>query len=745
MSAPSNRSWLRSFMKPLMPVFREVLAMSFFVNVLALAVPAFTMQVYDRVVYHAGISTLQGLALGMLFVLAFDYVLRQSRSRIMQRVALRVDVIVGKQIFDKFMSLPMKTLESKPGAHWQSLFRDVDIVRNTLSGASAILMADLPFAILFLGVIFVIAPAIAWVLLILLPIFVVVAWRSASVMSEANREERETTQSRDGLIAEIIAGRTTIKALSLDRAMRPIWEQKHADNIQRSILRGGKSDTFTNLGGTLTMLTTICMTSIGAIAIIDQRLTMGGLIATNMLSGRLIGPLNQLVQQWRTYASFRQAVERLGQMFNEPSERIESEIKLDKPRGEISVENATFSYTEGAAPVVDNVTLRIEQGGVNALVGRNGSGKTTLLKILQGLYLPTSGRVLLDGADISQFSRSELATWIGYVPQENVLFAGSVRDNIAHRMPDATDEEIVRAAKAAGIHQFIIDLPDGYASEIGEAGQRLSGGQRQRISIARALVGEPPVLLLDEPSSSLDRQAEHDLRKTLEEIGKTCTVVIVTHSPILLSACRDLAALDRGRVALAGPASEILPRLFGGGTRAAAQQQQDAAAGTGTPDTADKSAGPAIAATPATPQIEKSKGRPPVVKNAAGQAQLRPRVAEQPHKSVEPSPLLQAITQPKSPADEAESPARQNQAPVTEPRDQSDEHHPVRDPGTKPVLQVAPAARADLPPADNDDDTTARSDRLSSRPQLTVKQGGKKATGTNGMPTRRIEHDIEDD
>ena len=657
--------------------------MSFFVNVLALAVPAFTMQVYDRVVYHAGISTLQGLALGMLFVLAFDYVLRQSRSRIMQRVALRVDVIVGKQIFDKFMSLPMKTLESKPGAHWQSLFRDVDIVRNTLSGASAILMADLPFAILFLGVIFVIAPAIAWVLLILLPIFVIVAWRSASVMSEANRDERETTQSRDGLIAEIIAGRTTIKALSLDRAMRPIWEQKHAENIERSILRGGKSDTFTNLGGTLTMLTTLCMTSIGAIAIIDQRLTMGGLIATNMLSGRLIGPLNQLVQQWRTYASFRQAVERLGQMFNEPSERIESEIKLEKPRGEISVENATFSYTEGAAPVVDNVTLRIEQGGVNALVGRNGSGKTTLLKILQGLYLPTSGRVLLDGADISQFSRSELATWIGYVPQENVLFAGSVRDNIAHRMPDATDEEIVRAAKAAGIHQFIIDMPDGYASEIGEAGQRLSGGQRQRISIARALVGEPPVLLLDEPSSSLDRQAEHDLRKTLEEIGKSCTVVIVTHSPILLSACRDLAALDRGRVALAGPANEILPRLFGGGARAAAQQQQDGAAESSTQNTVGRPTKPAVAEAAAMPQIDKSKGRPPVVKSAAEQPQFRPRVSERSRKSVEPSPLLQAITPPESPADEAESPVREEQEPVTETRDQTDAHSPAHDPSRR--------------------------------------------------------------
>ncbi|MBL6945399.1 MAG: ATP-binding cassette domain-containing protein [Rhodospirillales bacterium] len=654
MSGNSNRSWLRSFLKPIKPVFREVLAMSFFVNILALAVPVFTLQVYDRVVFHAGISTLQGLILGMMIVLAFDYILRQSRSRIMQRVALRVDVEVGQRVFQKFTSLPLKTLETQTGAHWQSLFRDVDIVRNTLSGASAILMADLPFAILFLGVIFVVAPAIAWVLLVLLPLFVFIAWRSASVMSGANSEERETSQSRDSLIAEMIAGRTTIKALALDRAMRPQWEEKHADNIERAITRGGKADTFSNLGATLTTLTTICMTSIGAIAIIDQRLTMGGLIATNMLSGRLIGPLNQLVSQWRTYSSFKQAVERLGNFFDETSERQESEVKLEKPRGEIAAEMASFSYTEEGASVVDNVSIKIEQGGVTALVGRNGSGKTTLLKLLMGLYLPSSGRILLDGADISQFSRPELAAWMGYVPQQSVLFAGTIRDNIAHRVPEASDDEIVIAAKAAGIHEFIIDQPDGYASDIGEAGQRLSGGQRQRIAIARALVGDPPVLLLDEPSSSLDRQAEIDLRKTLEELSKRHTVIVVTHSPILLAVCRDLVALDRGRVALAGPASDILPRLFGAGAKPMARPAED-----GEQKPAEK-ASDKPAEKPAEKAPEK-KAEPKKSRKAAARKPKKDDEAATPlvsavptagpdadEKRVEPSPLLKAIETPQA-------------------------------------------------------------------------------------------------
>ncbi len=580
--------------------------MSAFINILALAVPVFTLQVYDRVIGSGSISTLQGLIVGMGLVLVFDYVLRMSRSRIMQTIALRVDVMVGRRLFEKVMSLPLQELENHESAHWNSLFRDVDAVRNTLSGASAVLVADLPFAIFFLGLIFVIATPIAWVLLIIVPIFMLVAWRSGKVISSANKEEQSTGASRDSLIGEMIAGRTTIKALALDGAMRPMWEQKHAENIEQSIIRGGISDRYSNLGASLTMLTSICLTTVGALAIINQELTIGALIATNMLSGKLLGPLNQLVAQWRGFTGFFQAVDRLGVIFNTTSERLVSEVSLERPNGEIVIENVNFSYYEGGIPVVNGVDLKITAAGMHALVGRNGSGKTTLLKLIQGLYVPSSGRVLLDGADISQFTRAEMAGWMGYVPQEPILFAGTVRDNIVNRKPDATDEEVLKAARESGVHQFIIDLPDGYATEIGEAGRRLSGGQRQRISIARALVGDPPVVLLDEPSSSLDRQAEQELRKTLVEIAKDRTIMVVTHSPILLSACDYLAALDKGRVALAGPAKDILPRLFG--TAPKTQQKKPS----GRPGQAG-------------PQPGQQKPRPPARMQAPAPKQAQPK------------------------------------------------------------------------------------------------------------------------
>ena len=589
--------------------------MSAFVNLMALATPVFTMQVYDRVVGTGGLSTLWGLVIGMTLVVLFDLSLKQARSRIMQTVALRVDVIVGRYLFDKLMSLPLDVLEAKPASYWQALFRDVDTIRNTLSGASAILLCDLPFVIMFIVLISVIATPIAWVLLVILPLFMLVAWRSSGVMSQANAAERESTQGRDALIAELIQGRTTIKALALDRSMRPLWEETHANNIAQSMYRGSKTDFYTNCSQSLTMATTIFMTSVGAYQIVNQNMTMGSLIAANMLSGRILGPLNQLVGQWRAFNSFKQSVDRLGEVFSTISDRTESEVKLEKPRGEIQVENLTFAYAEGNKPVVDSVTVNIHAGGVHALVGRNGSGKTTLLKMIQGLYAPTNGRVLLDGADIAQFTRAELATWMGYVPQETVLFAGTVRDNIVHRFPDASDEKIIEAATQAGVHHFIIDLPDGYASDIGEAGQRLSGGQRQRIAIARALLGDPAVLLLDEPSASLDRQAEQELRKTLVEIGKTRTVVIVTHSPILLAACDDLVALDKGKVALAGPSREILPKLFG---------QQPMAKGAAPPEAA---AAPTNAPQkPAPPRLKGSGEAAPKVEPQAAPPQQPPRM-----------------------------------------------------------------------------------------------------------------------
>lgn len=233
------------------------------------------------------------------------------------------------------------------------------------------------------------------------------------------------------------------------------------------------------------------------------------------------------------------------------------------PAGEVALEDAGFTYDDPERPALEGIRLRVAAGGLHAVVGPNGSGKTTLLKLIAGLYKPTEGRVLLDGADLRQFTRRQLARWVSYVPQEPALFAGSVRANITMGHGEVDDDRVLEAARTAGIHEALVDMPDGYATEVGENGRRLSRGLQQRVALARALVNDPKVLLLDEPTSSLDRRAEESLRDALVRLSQERTILVVTHSPLLLGICHNILALERGRVRMAGPRSEVLPKLFG--------------------------------------------------------------------------------------------------------------------------------------------------------------------------------------
>lgn len=598
MPKPSTvrNGWLREVLKPVMPAFREVFAVSLFVNLLALAIPIFVLQVYDRVVFYSGLSTLAALAIGVIVAIMFDFVLRQTRSRILQRVAVRIDVELGRRLFNKILSLPLRVLEARGATYWQTLFRDADVVRNLFSGPSAVLVTDLPFAVLFIIVIFIVAAPIAWVLLIMLPLFLLLAWRSGSVVDHALRDEKDASLNRDALLSEVVHGRTTIKALALDEAMKADWEIRHADTIERSMHRGSRGDTYVNIGFALMMATTVALVSVGALAIIAHKITLGSLIATTMLSNRIIGPFNQLVNTWRNLAGFKQSLDRLGEAFGAESERESAGLAMERPKGRITIENLSFAYGEDEKPVLDGIKLEIGPGGITGVVGRNGSGKTTLVKLLHGLYAPTGGRILLDGADIGQFTRGELSRWIGYVPQECFLFTGNIRDNIAKAHLDAEDEAILRASQMAGVHQYVIDLPKGYSTDIGEAGSRLSGGQRQRIAIARAMLSDPPVLLLDEASGNLDAEAEIGLRDTLIGLAETHTIIVVTHTPALLRACGNVIVLDKGRVALAGPAPQVLPKIMGsaGGRPAAAvaAQRRDGAGPDGDESRTDQSPPP---------------------------------------------------------------------------------------------------------------------------------------------------------
>ncbi len=552
----------RSLIGPILPATGELLTLSLFVNLMALAVPVFVLQVYDRVVAKAGLTTLQGLAIGVGIVIVFDFLLRQTRSRVVQRASLRFDLEFGKRLFEKLNRLPLRALESRPASYWQGLFRDADTVRNAVAGPPVIMLVDLPFAILFLGIIYIIAPPLVWVIVVAAAVFVLFALRSGFAMSHAASAERSRQLSRDGFLADIIQNRTTIKALALEKAVTPMWRDRQVDAIEGAMARGAVSDSYGNVGVSLTVSTTIAITTVGALAIIDQQISIGSLVATNMLASRIVGPFAQLVGQWRNLVMARQAGKRVAEVLAMADDYRESAMQLPRPEGAVTVEQVSFGFDPQAEPVLRDIRIRVPARGVHAIVGPNGSGKTTLLKLIQGLYRPDKGRVLLDGADIGQFTVTQLANWIGYVPQENVLLAGTIRENLARGRDDVTDEDILKAAAAVGAHEFIVDLPDGYETVVGEGGRTLSGGQRQRLAIARALIGDPAVLLMDEPSASLDRAAEEQLRDCLARLGRERTIVIVSHSPLLLSACHNIIVLEKGVVVRGGPAREILPTII---------------------------------------------------------------------------------------------------------------------------------------------------------------------------------------
>jgi ATP-binding cassette subfamily C protein LapB len=397
--------------------------------------------------------------------------------------------------------------------------------------------------------------------LVTITAFVLLAWRSGVVTRDANETEREELVHRDATIAELASARLHLKALAADGPTTTRWDGRYASWLNESLGRSREADHFREMAHGMTTANTVMVTTVGALMILSQNLTMGALIATNILTGRMVSPLVQLVSQWRMFGQFRSAKKRLDQLFKLPLDRESDAVELPRSQGVLRLDRVSFQYAGTEIQQIQGISGQIGPRGLHGVVGPNGSGKTTLLKLLRGLYVPSEGRVLLDDADLVQHSQRYLARQIGYLAQDAHLLSISVRDNIALGKPDATDEEIVRAAQLAGAHEFLINSPDGYGTLIGPEGRRFSVGQSKRILIAQALVSQSPILLMDEPTSELDGETEMKLVLTLRELTQHKTIIVVSHSHQLLAHCHGLLVMKDGKLAAAGAASVLLPKL----------------------------------------------------------------------------------------------------------------------------------------------------------------------------------------
>ena len=555
-------AWLVSAVKLSDRDLIRLITYSLFINILALATPIFVLQVYDRVVFQAGLETLKALVLGVFIALVFDFILRQARSRLLQFISLKIDGRLGDTVFDRFSELSLETLEKKPAWFWQNIFRDVAQIRNFIGGGTVIIFIDIPFSIIFISIIYLIAPPLIWVFIFSVALFSILAWLAFKITRVATSAEQSSRAEVENLIIEIVSNRATVKSLNIAEHLKTVWLEKHSQTMERSLHRGRSADLFANVNVVLTMGVTVALTSFGAVAVLEQSMTIGSLIAANMLATRVIQPLSQLSLAWRTLNQFRGSRDRLGNLVQETDLLRKTVVGFSLSNAKIELEGLHFAY-DAEKKIFEGISLKLEPAKIHAVVGNNGSGKSTLLKLMLNLYSPQAGKVIWDGADIRQFNPSQIANWCGYVPQECTLFTGSIRDNVAGFRDNVSDEEVINIARAMGLHDDLSDLPSGYGTKIGENGHILSAGQRQKIAIARALATNPRVIMLDEPTSNLDQRSEQLLISTLQGQAKRnlSTIIIVTHSPAILAHADSISLLGAGKIQLTGPREDVLPKI----------------------------------------------------------------------------------------------------------------------------------------------------------------------------------------
>ncbi|MFO1170789.1 MAG: type I secretion system permease/ATPase [Hyphomicrobiaceae bacterium] len=531
-------------------------------NLIALAVPLFTMNVYDRVLPNNAQSTLWALGVGAIVAVVFEFILRTLRGSLIDVASRRADLVLSMRVYGRVLGAKLLPQAASVGSQANTL-REIETIREFSTSVTLAALGDLPFALVFLGMIAVIGGPLVFVPLIAVPVIL-----AAVLLLQLPQEKLHATTFRQmaqksSVLVETLTGLETIKAAGAESWAAGKWERAVADHLRLSTamrLLGGLGMSIVGLG---TALTTIVMVMIGVGLVAQGAVTAGALMASMMLLGRAMGPVSQVAALAGRLHSVKLARSALQSVMTTPQERpvATAMIARSQLKGSILLEDVTFKYAEDAAPALQSVNLRIEPGERIAVLGVIGSGKSTLLKLLAKLYEPQSGRILIDGLALSGLDPYALRHRLGYLAQDSLLFRGNVRENIVMHRPLASDDTLMAAAEDSGALAWISRLPQGFDTALGERGAGLSGGQKRSLCLARALLGAPPVLLLDEPTSEMDGRTEQAILERLSRVAQSRTLVLVTHKHTLLPIVDRLIVLDRGRVYLDGPKAEVLQKL----------------------------------------------------------------------------------------------------------------------------------------------------------------------------------------
>jgi subfamily B ATP-binding cassette protein HlyB/CyaB len=540
----------------------EVLVASFFLQLFALASPLFFQVVIDKVLVHRSLATLDVLVIGLLGIALFETILGVLRTYLFSHATNRIDVELGARLFQHLLALPTSYFQTRRVGDSVARVRELESIRTFLTSSALTLVIDLFFTFVFLGVMLVYSPLLTMVVLAGFPFYVGISAGATPRFRQLLDEKFKRGAESQAFLVESVTGVETLKAMAVEPQMQRRWEEQLAGYVAASfrVLRLGN-----NASNIVQFVNKAVMAGIlyfGARLVISGDLTVGELVAFNMLAGRVSQPVLRLAQIWQDFHQARLSVDRLGDILNTAPEPRFNPARAALPaiRGDVTFDHVVFRYRLDGPEILHDVSFSVAAGQVIGIVGPSGSGKSTVAKLIQRLYIPERGRVLVDGVDLAMVDTSWLRRQVGAVLQENVLFNQSIRDNIALPDPAMPIERVVEAAKLAGAHDFILELPEGYDTIVGERGASLSGGQRQRIAIARALVTNPRILIFDEATSALDYESERIIQDNMQRIAQGRTVFIIAHRLSTVRRSDRIITIDRGRLVEDGTHEELISR-----------------------------------------------------------------------------------------------------------------------------------------------------------------------------------------
>ncbi|MFA7293560.1 MAG: type I secretion system permease/ATPase [Rhodocyclaceae bacterium] len=559
------RHWFWGTLGEQAAVYRDVVAAALLVNIFALVMPLFTMNVYDRVVPNNAVDTLWMMAMGVLLVIGMDYVIRLLRGHFIDLAGARVDVRLSAMIMERVLGMRMEGKPASVGSFASNL-RAFESVRDFIASATVSALIDFPFALIFIVAILWISWPLVLIPLVGIAIAIIYAYVVQHKMHELSETTYRASAMRNAALIESLTALETIKTQCAEGSVQKKWENTTAFlarvNAQTRLL----SATAMNGASAIQQAVNVALI-IGGVYLIHQgMLSMGGLIAVTMLGGRAISPLGQAVGLLMQYQNARTALESLDKLMANPIERPEDDSFIHRPElnGEVEFRDVVFSYPNQAEPALKKVSFHVKAGEHVVVIGRTGSGKTTLQKLILGLYAPAEGAVRIDGIDLRQLDPADLRRNLGFVGQDALLFYGTLRENITIGAPYADDSAVVAAAELAGLSQFVNRHPQGFDMLIGERGESLSGGQRQEVALARAVLMDPPLLLLDEPTSAMDFSTEHQFKLRLKRYAAHKTMIIVTHRTSLIELADRIIVMDDGCIVADGPREQVVEALQSG-------------------------------------------------------------------------------------------------------------------------------------------------------------------------------------